>query len=315
MRLEDMRYFVEIVNAKSINQASKTLFVAQPALSRTITSMERELGFSLLERSKHGIKTTKAGQEVYNDCVKILQQYAACSRKWKDLSYQTMENFSPVRVVALPMICNVTMNDVFFEIAQQYPKIQLTLFERQLHDVLETTVEEPHSICFSHYNDQTKNDIYHFAREHHMQIIPLFDDEYKFFASSKNPLVGKPLTIDDLKDCTIASYSNRETEENPKFIAAGLTGFTSNFKNAIFLSNRYTIVDLVIANKAINLFADIITLPESYRQNNSIQPLEVTDFHLPMTYFLMMSAEASLEESIVADMLQKHYLALAASTR
>ena len=64
------------------------------------------------------------------------------------------------------------------------------------------------------------------------------------------------------------------------------------------------------ANKALFTLADIITRPESYRKNNSIQMLQVTDFYLPMTYFLMMSAEPSVEENIVADMLQKHYLAL-----
>lgn len=60
MKLEEMKYFVEIVKARSINQASKTLFVAQPALSRMLTALEKELGFPLLERSKHGITPTKA---------------------------------------------------------------------------------------------------------------------------------------------------------------------------------------------------------------------------------------------------------------
>ncbi len=59
MRLEDMKYFIEIVKARSINGASKTLYVAQPALSRSIAAMEKELGFPCLERSKHGVTPTK----------------------------------------------------------------------------------------------------------------------------------------------------------------------------------------------------------------------------------------------------------------
>lgn len=83
MRLEDMKYFVEIVKARSINGASKTLYVAQPALSRSITAMEKELGFPLLERSKQGITPTKEGLTVYADCVKMLQLYTDCNANGK----------------------------------------------------------------------------------------------------------------------------------------------------------------------------------------------------------------------------------------
>ena len=105
MRLEDMRYFVEIVNARSINQASKTLFVAQPALSRAIAALEKELGFPLLKRSKHGITPTKEGMIVYKDCISLLQLYSDCTRKWQDIAYAATETISQIRIAALPMIC------------------------------------------------------------------------------------------------------------------------------------------------------------------------------------------------------------------
>lgn len=163
MRLEDMKYFVEIVKARSINGASKTLYVAQPALSRSITTLEKELGFPLLERSKHGITPTKEGLTVYTDCVKMLQLYADCNRKWQNIAYETSDVCTAVQIVALPMICNSTMNQVFFQIAQNYSRIHLTLFEKQLHEVLQTAVAQPNTLALSHYNEQTKGDIYAFG--------------------------------------------------------------------------------------------------------------------------------------------------------
>lgn len=312
MKLEEMKYFVEIVKARSINQASKTLFVAQPALSRMLTALEKDLGFPLLERSKHGITPTKSGQEVYNDCVRMLQQYADCRHRWNDFAYQFSDTLFPVQIVALPMICNTTMNEVFFEIAQQYPKIQLTLFECQLPNILETAVKKPHSICFSHYNEQTKDEIYAFAKEHRMQILPLFDDEYKFFVNSNNQLVGKQLTFKDFTGFTIARYSNTIPEDDSKHISTvNLADLFNDFNKTLFLSNRYTIIESVIADKAINFSADIITKAEAYRKNNSIAPLQIMDFHFPITYFLMFAAKPALEESIVTDVLQKHYRSLA----
>ena len=312
MRLEDMRYFVEIVNARSINQASKTLFVAQPALSRAIAALEKELGFPLLKRSKHGITPTKEGMIVYKDCISLLQLYSDCTRKWQDIAYAATETISQIRIAALPMICNNTMNDVFCEIAHKYPRIQLTLFERQLQDVLNEVTTYPKTICISHYNDQTKNEIYEFARTNRLQVIPLFDDCYQFFVSCDSPLVNQKLTTADLKNCTLASYSQTiETAALPQFIAAGLINYDKLFRKVIYLSNRYTIMDLTVANKALSLTGNIISSQEAYRKNNSVLPLQVTDFHLPMTYFILMAAEPSVEESIVANLLHDHYMALA----
>lgn len=311
MKLEEMKYFVEIVKARSINQASKTLFVAQPALSRMLTALEKELGFPLLERSKHGITPTKAGLAVYADCVKILQLYNDSKRRWQDIAYETADTCTTVRIVALPMICNSTMNQVFCEVAQKYPRIQLKLFERQLQDVLQETISQSYTIGISHYNEKTKDEIYQFAKTNQMQIIPLFDDEYKFFAGCNHPLIGEKITSEDFKECTIANYSSPETENMPQFIDAGLTGFLDKFKQVLYLSNRYIMMETAATTQAITLSADCMTRDNIYRKNGNLVPLNVTDFYLPMTYFMMMRAEPSIEENIVADILRRYYLALA----
>jgi len=311
MKLEEMRYFVEIVNAHSINQASKTLFVAQPALSRMLNSLEKELGFPLLERSKHGITPTKDGLEVYADCVKMLQLYAKSERRWQNIAYESADTFTTVRIVALPMICNSTMNQVFYEVAQKYPRIQLRLFEHQLQTVLTETVAHAHSIGFSHYNEKTRDEIYAFAKAHHMQIIPLFDDAYKFFASYTHPLMGKKLTMADFHDCVLATYSNPEIEHMPQFIDAGMTGFQDKFMQSIYLSNRYTMMETAVTSQIVTFTADLMTQDNVHRKNGALLPLNVADFRLPMTYFLFVPAEPIIEEKIVIDLLRSKYLALA----
>ena len=44
MELRQLRYLVGIAEAGSVLGASKTLHVAQPALSHQVASLERELG-------------------------------------------------------------------------------------------------------------------------------------------------------------------------------------------------------------------------------------------------------------------------------
>lgn len=312
MKLEEMKCFVEVVNARSINQAAKTLFITQPALSRMLTAFETELGFPLLERSKHGIQPTKAGLEVYAGCVKLLQLYEEHRRRWQNLAYETIETPVTVCIVALPMVYNTVMNQISLNIAQQYPRIQLHLFEHRLQNVLPETVTMPHAIGFSHYNEKTKNEIYGFAKAQHMQIIPLFDDEYKFYASHTNPLVGQKLTMANFHDYTLADYSGPDIKNIPEFVEAGMTGLQDQFKQLLHLSNRYTMMETAATSQTVILAADLMTQDNLYRKNGTLLPLDVTDFHLPMTYFLMMAADASVEEKIVADLLKDSYLDFAA---
>jgi hypothetical protein len=54
MHYRHLYYFVRIVEAGSFSQASRTIHVAQPALSQQIAELEASLGLPLLQRSARG---------------------------------------------------------------------------------------------------------------------------------------------------------------------------------------------------------------------------------------------------------------------
>ena len=51
------------------------MYITQPALSRHVAEMEKELGVKLLERNKHSVSFTEAGLKVYKQLRKIIQVY------------------------------------------------------------------------------------------------------------------------------------------------------------------------------------------------------------------------------------------------
>lgn len=61
MRLEQILYFIQIVEANSITQASNKLFLTQQALSTSLKNLEMELGAQLIERTHGGIVLTQEG--------------------------------------------------------------------------------------------------------------------------------------------------------------------------------------------------------------------------------------------------------------
>src|SRR3989441_1088004 len=62
MELRHLRYFVAVSEEGSFLRAAGRLRVAQPALSKQIRDLEREVGVALFHRLPRGIRLTPAGE-------------------------------------------------------------------------------------------------------------------------------------------------------------------------------------------------------------------------------------------------------------
>ena len=65
MRLEDLEYFVAVADEDHLGRAALRLGVSQPALSKAIQRLERELGFQLFDRHPKGMALTALGKSFY----------------------------------------------------------------------------------------------------------------------------------------------------------------------------------------------------------------------------------------------------------
>src|ERR1700682_1345154 len=74
MELRHLRYFLAVGEEQHYGRAAQRLHVAQPALSRQIQYLERELGFKLFDRLPRGVKINPAGKLFLDDARRILQQ-------------------------------------------------------------------------------------------------------------------------------------------------------------------------------------------------------------------------------------------------
>lgn len=61
MRIQQLEYLEKIVEAGSINEAAKRLFLTQPSLSNAVKELENEMGIQIFQRSSGGISLTAEG--------------------------------------------------------------------------------------------------------------------------------------------------------------------------------------------------------------------------------------------------------------
>jgi DNA-binding transcriptional LysR family regulator len=86
MELRHLRYFIAVGEEQHYGRAAQRLRVAQPALSRQIQNLEKEIGFELFERLPRGVKITDAGKLFLNDAHRVLQEISEATARAKRIA-------------------------------------------------------------------------------------------------------------------------------------------------------------------------------------------------------------------------------------
>jgi DNA-binding transcriptional LysR family regulator len=73
-RLREMEMFVRVVDAGSFSSAAHDLKIGQPAISKTIASLEDRLGVRLLVRSTRRLTPTEAGVAFYERALRAITE-------------------------------------------------------------------------------------------------------------------------------------------------------------------------------------------------------------------------------------------------
>lgn len=77
MTLNQLECFSVLAQRLNFTQAADDLFMSQPALSRTISALEGELGVRLFDRNSRSVALTPAGRAFYQESPSILRSFRA----------------------------------------------------------------------------------------------------------------------------------------------------------------------------------------------------------------------------------------------
>ncbi len=136
--IRQLRYFLEVADARGFSRAAKRLGVSQPAVSQQIREMENALGAKLLQRQGRRILLTPAGRLFHERAHEILRQV---DQTVQEISSEPRQLHGTLRLGVIPYLDVALMPKLLGRFAEAYPAIDLSVLEISSTDI-ETLLEE-----------------------------------------------------------------------------------------------------------------------------------------------------------------------------
>src|SRR6185437_5031798 len=133
MDLRHARTFVTVAELGTVSKAALQLRIAQPALSRQINALERELGIKLFDRIGRRLLLTSAGEQLLGDCRDLLNYAGAIGEHAQALQ---RGDVGVLKVGASPQHIESVQSMFLHRYAKHYPNVQVKLIEAAGRDTM-----------------------------------------------------------------------------------------------------------------------------------------------------------------------------------
>lgn len=128
-----LRILREVVSNGSFSGAADALYLSQSAVSQQIATLEREVGMTLLERTREGTKPTDAGRVLVSHA-----DAAICRLEEAERELQAIAGLEggEVRIASFPSASATLLTQAVSDFARRHPKVRLTVADAEPEESL-----------------------------------------------------------------------------------------------------------------------------------------------------------------------------------
>lgn len=252
MRIQQLEYLERIVEAGSINEAAKRLFLTQPSLSNAVKELENEMGIQIFQRSSGGISLTAEGREFMTYSKQILDQVNLMNERYKN-GQQRKQSFS-VSAQHYAFVVHAFVELIKSVNANEY---QFTLRETETQNIFNDLSQFKSELGILYTNGFNQKIMQRLFKENNLVFTPLFVAKPHIFVSRYNPLTSKSsVNLSDLEDFPYLSYEQGEV--NSFYFSEEILS-TLSHKKSIKVSDRATIFNLMVGLNGYTISSGIIS--------------------------------------------------------
>ena len=191
--LELYKVFYIVAKNKNITQAANELMISQPAVSKSIKVLERDLGTLLFIRNKNGVTLNNSGEVLYN---KIKQAMELIMSAEEDLTSLNNMEKGTINIGAGNTITQRYLMPFIKEFHRLYPNINVIVHTVVTEELIKRAQLGLVDIVFTHLPNNIPDNyqIYHIKKLHDIFVVNK-DSEYKDKVVTKKNLETLPLIL------------------------------------------------------------------------------------------------------------------------
>ena len=133
INLELYKTFYYVAKNENISRASNELLISQPAVSKSIKTLEDQLNTKLFIRKRDGMELTETGVALYK---KIKNAMELISSAENDLEVITSMDSGIINIGASKTILHEFLMSYIKDFHEKYPKINIRIFTDKISDLI-----------------------------------------------------------------------------------------------------------------------------------------------------------------------------------
>lgn len=255
MTLLSYQVFKTVAEQGSFRKAADLLGLTPSAVSHGISSMESELGFSLLNRSKNGVTLTNYGERLLPYVNAVLNSDESLRQTVAEFNGLKQGN---IKVGCFSSVCTNWMPEIMRSFREQYPAISIELFQGTYDDVVYWIKNGVVDLGFLSVSSASDIPIEPLYKDPLLCVVP------KGMSISAN---GRTVNVEELRNCQFVTQRESTDADIQNFLK----------ENDLNVESHYHVVDDLSTIAMVANGFGICIMPEMVMKDI---PYEVDSYHL-----------------------------------
>jgi len=212
-----LRWFLVIVQKRSLSRAAAALFVTQSAVSQALKRLEEQVGCQLIDRQGHRFQLTRAGELTVRAGTEIFEKISRLTQECTSIDNQVV---GQVSLLAVSRIASSAYDEFLAQFRQKYPRIRLDVAILSSTHIISALLRNTVAFGLIVSRSVPKLSSFLFLKQ-----------RWAVYCGKYHPLFGKTgLSASDLKSEDFVSFSSEQMGDalSPLIIFREQQGFFGN---------------------------------------------------------------------------------------
>jgi len=270
MTIRQMEYLVEIANCGSINKAAKNLFVSQPAISKAIKELEKNLNIEIFKReSSKKFQFTSEGKELLRYSRDFLDQVENMENAFVDKKHREFLRL----IISSQHYAFVAQAFIDFMKLHHDNSYELFLRENKTNQIIEDVYTHQSNLGIISLTHATEVYMMKYLERKGLEFFSLKEFAPHVFIRKGHPLDGREsINLSDLSEFPYVSY---EQDSNSLYFSE--EAVIVKAKQAVLVLERASMNNIICNTNSYNIGTGFIAKSVTDKRLTSLPLKDLKD--------------------------------------